>query len=191
MTRFADALQLAATVRNLGARDAGLLRCIDVVAFAGREIELLGRCLPYDDGRHRAVIGPDASRHRAIALRLHFADGRTRVSPAAKLEPERRGGIVEVVFDASTATASWDFADDPAHQQMKSLAGVARQSQPTGSAASKHRELSADGATRAAAIDAARNFSSESDWLARYVASVAIGLPVGVGNNSARRGIRP
>lgn len=112
MTRFADALQLAATVRNLGARDAGLLRCIDVVAFAGREIELLGRCLPYDDGRHRAVIRPDVDRHRAIALRLHFADGRQRLCPATSLCACRCHGLCVVHFDAMSTTTRWCFGPD-------------------------------------------------------------------------------
>ncbi|MCB9740369.1 MAG: hypothetical protein H6747_13995 [Deltaproteobacteria bacterium] len=112
MAHFADALQLAATVRNLGARDAGLLRCVDVVAFAGREIELLGRCLPYDDGRHRAVIRPDAARHRAIALRLHFADGRARLCPATSLCACRCHGLCVVHFDAMSATTRWCFGPD-------------------------------------------------------------------------------
>jgi hypothetical protein len=95
------------------------------------------------------------------------------------------------VFDTSAATASWDFADDPTHRRTSAIADVTRQSQRSHQDTSKQPDLSLERGVRAKAMDRARNVASESDWLARYVASVAIGLPVGVGDNSPRQGIRP
>ncbi|MEY3015145.1 MAG: hypothetical protein RIT45_3880, partial [Pseudomonadota bacterium] len=67
---------------------------------------------PYDDGRHRAVIRPDVDRHRAIALRLHFADGRQRLCPATSLCACRCHGLCVVHFDAMSTTTRWCFGPD-------------------------------------------------------------------------------
>lgn len=109
---MSSALHLAATLRNLGARDARLLRCVDVVAFAGQEIEVVARCQPFDDGAHRAVLQLDPRRHAALALRLHFHDGRSRLCQATPLCACRCHGLAVVHFDAIDGCGRWCFGPD-------------------------------------------------------------------------------
>lgn len=111
---MATALHLAATLRHLGERDLAQLRRVEVVGFARDEIDVLSPCAPATDGFYRAEVEPDPERHHALALRLWFGDGRTRLCAAAPLCACRCQGVAVVVYDDHGPSTRWDFgpADD-------------------------------------------------------------------------------